>query len=134
MYGWGGTSIDVMDFSSADVDYIRLNDGLHAVTLDEKEDIQVVIDNVNSFRRTGNDIKRFLPFGGFASGGTVLYEFHVYFTNGNDFILCFGINKAEQDPLDTEVCYWVQSPKKSKLFPFSDTCRGSMELFYELLK
>lgn len=134
MFGWGGDDINVMAFSSADVTCIRLNDGLHVVVLEEKEDIQAVIDTVNSFQHTGNYIKHVFPFVGLAIGGTALYEFHVYLTDGEDFIFCFGLNDAEQDPADTEVCYWVQKPKENHWFPFSDTCRGSMELFYKLLE
>lgn len=132
IYGWGGGPIQLLDFPAEDVEYIRLSDTLRAVEVRSPEDIQALMDAVNSFRHSGNQIKNhpFLLFG-FAVGGTELYTFHVFLKNGEEVTLHFGSNQGGQDPADTEVSYWVEGQPSSR---FGDTCRGSMELIYELMK
>lgn len=110
MYGWGGSSIDVMNFDSSIVESIRLTNSTDIAVIDESQDIQSVIDSVNSFQHSGNSVRHVFPFIGFPIGGTSLYTFHVYFKTGEEFVFCFGLNKGDQDPLNTEVSYWIQSP------------------------
>lgn len=124
-----------MNFCSDDVEQITLYGQFHgrcytAIIL-EKEEIQSVIDAVNSFRHTGNELK-LIPKYGLFLGGTALYEFRVFLLDGEEFEVTFGLNNASQPPADTEVSYWF--PGRGKIIPFSSTCRGSMELFYELLE
>ena len=65
-----------MNFTAEDVERLTLSQSgyTYAVEVTEKEDIQAVIDMVNSFRHTGNELKHGLRFG---YGGTCLYEFDV---------------------------------------------------------
>lgn len=132
IYGWGGGPVNLLDFPAEDVARIRLSDSLRAAEVTEPEDIQALMDTVNSFRRSGNQLKHhpFLLFG-FAIGGTELYTFRVFLKNGEEFAFCFGSSQGGQDPADTEVSYWVLDRPASR---FGSTCRGSMELIYELLK
>ena len=132
IYGWGGGPIQLLDFPAEDVEYIRLSDPRHAVEVTEPEEIQALMDAVNAFRHSGNQIKHhpFLLFG-FAIGGTQLYTFHVFLKSGEEVTFCFGLNQGGQDPADTEVSYWVEGRPSSR---FGSTCRGSMELIYQLLK
>lgn len=131
IYGWGGGPINLLDFPVEDVARVRVSQGLRAAEVTEPEDIQALMDAVNAFRHSGNEIKNHpaLLFG-IAMGGTQLYVFHVYFKNGEEFTLCFGLNKGGQDPADTEVSYWIPDEPSSR---FGSTCRGSMELIEELL-
>lgn len=129
IYGWGGGPVNLLDFPAEDVARVRLSDPLHAVELTETEDIRALLDAVNAFRRSGNQLKDHpgLLFG-LALGGTKLYTFEVFLKNGEAFTACFGLNKAGQPAEDTEVGYWVPGRPSG---PFGNTCRGSMELIYE---
>ncbi len=132
IYGWGGGPINALDFPAEDVDHIRLSDPLSAVELTEPEDIQALLDAVNAFRHSGNMLKDHpgLLFG-FALGGTKLYTVKVFLKSGEEVTLRFGLNKGGQAAADTEVSYRVEGRPASR---FGDTCRGSMELIYELMK
>ena len=71
-----------MNFSAEDVERLTLSQSgyTYAVEVTEKEDIQAVIDMVNSFQHTGNELKH-----GFL----------------------FGSNSGEQPVSDMEVSCWV---------------------------
>ena len=130
IYGWGGGDIQVMNFTAEDVERLTLSQSgyTYAVDVTEKEDIQAVIDMVNRFHHTGNELKHGFLFG---TVGTCLYGFHVYLKNGEEFPFFFGSNNGEQPVSDMEVSYWVyQGPEISRA-P-SKLCRGSMELFFEM--
>lgn len=131
IYGWGGGPINLLDFPVEEVARIRVSQSLRLAEVTEPEDIRALMDAVNAFRHSGNQIKDHpaLLFG-FAMGGTQLYEFHVFFKNGEEFTFCFGLNKGGQNPANTEVSYWIPGEPSSR---FSSTCRGSMELIDELL-
>lgn len=132
IYGWGGGPVNLLDFPAEDVERIRLSDSLRSVKVTEPEELRALMDAVNSFRHSGNQLKRhpFLLFG-FAMGGTELYTFRVFLKNGAEFTACFGVSRGGQDPADTGVSYWVEDQPSSR---FGSTCRGSMELIYELLR
>lgn len=132
IFGWGGGPINLLDVPAEDVEHIRLSDGLRAADVTEPEELQALIGTVNSFRKSGNNLKHhpFLLFG-FATGGTRLYTFRVFLKSGEEFIVCFGLNHGGQDPADTEVSYWIEGRPSSR---FGSTCRGSMELIDDLLK
>jgi len=134
IFGWGRGDINVMEFSADAVDHIELyctvpRLGLHKAAVTEKDDIQALIHSINSFSHTGNAIKEILK-GSIMSGGSTLYTFYVYFLNGEDLQLTFASNSGEQEISNMEVMYWIGQENNSKRIP--NTCRGSMELFYEL--
>ena len=132
IFGWGRGNINVIGFSTDEVERIELSCtdtrvGLHNAVVTEKNDIQALINSVNSFQHTGSAIKELFRHG-IGIGGTILYEYNVYLSNGDVFHLCFGSNNGEQKLSNMEVNYWISD--QAKLLP--DTCKGSMELFYEL--
>lgn len=130
MFGWGRSSIQVMDFSADAVERIELSCTLpnsHRTVVRDQEDIQALIDSVNAFQHTGNELKNLFRSGVF-SGGTVLYEFHVFLDNGEELLLLFGDNGGGQDPSDLVVSYWLSGTDHW----FSNTCRGSLEVFWSL--
>lgn len=134
IFGWGRGDINVMDFSANEVDRIELSCtdihvDMHRAVVTEKDDIQAFINSVNSFQHTGSNIKYLFRYG-IGAGGAVLYECDVYFSSGDIFNLRFANGNGEQDLSDMEVSYWIPQENQKRLF--SDTCRGSMELFYEL--
>ena len=52
VFGWGGGPIHVLRVSPEEVDHIRISATIvdsHAITVTEPEDIQFVIDTINSF-------------------------------------------------------------------------------------
>ena len=72
IYGWGCGEIHLMDFDAEEVSYIELYSidsvfNCNAVAVTEKEDIQSLIDLVNSFRHCGNELK-YLLSGEFGTG------------------------------------------------------------------
>lgn len=95
-----------MNFSAEDVERLTLSQSGYTYTAEvtEKEDIQAVIDMVNSFQHTGNELKH-----GFL----------------------FGSNSGEQPVSDMEVSCWVYQGTTISRAP-SKLCRGSMELFFEM--
>nr|WP_325237911.1 hypothetical protein [uncultured Oscillibacter sp.] len=132
IYGWGGGPIRLLDVPAEDVARIELSSSGRAAVVTESEELQVLMDTVNAFRHSGNEIKNHpaLLFGA-ALGGTKLYEFRILFKSGEEFAFCFGLNKGGQDPADTEVAYWIPGRPSSR---FGSTCRGSMERIDELLE
>lgn len=135
MFGWGGGSINVIPFDASDVEHIELSgiyDGaIRSAYLTEREDIQTLIDSVNSFRYSGSGLKDIFRYG-IGIGGTSLYEIVIYPRDGARFTVCFGSNNGGQDPSDTEVSYWVYN--KIQIDGFSKMCRGSMEVIYGFLE
>ncbi len=133
IFGWGRGDINVMEFPASEVERIELSCtdtrrvDLYRAVVTEKNDIQALIDSVNSFQYTGSVVKELFKHG-IGIGGTVLYEYNVCLSNGDTFLLCFGNNNGEQELSDMEVIYWADQSNKA------NTCRGSMELFYELYK
>ena len=134
LFGWFRGNINVMRFSSDEVDRIELYStdirlGLHTSAVADKEEIQALIDSVNSFQHTGSGLKEIFKYG-IGVGGSTLYVCDVYLLNGENFNLHFSSNSGEQPWSDMEMGYWVYQPGKT---PFlTNTCRGSLELFAEL--
>lgn len=126
LFGWGGGEIRVLEFSPEEVERIELshtnvNLPMERVVVTDKDDIQKILDGVNSFRFTGSSIKDLFRYGLF-SGGSVLYEFDVFLADGGEESLTFASNNGDQPMGDMEVGYWIgEGP--------SSTARGSMEFF-----
>lgn len=134
MFGWFRGNINMMRFSSDEVDRIALYStdlslGLHTSVVTDKEEIQALIDSVNSFQHTGSELKEIFKYG-IGAGGSTLYVCDVYPLNGENFNLHFSSNSGEQPLSDMEMSYWVYQPGKTPALP--NTCRGSLELFAEL--
>ena len=127
VFGWGGGSIRVIRVSPDEVDHIRISATIvdsHAITVTEPEDIQFVIDTINSFSYTGNNLKCILRGELFLSG-TLLYELNFSLRNGDAFSLCLASNNST-DLSDMELTYWIHDENR---FPISSMCRGSMEWY-----
>ena len=135
MFGWGGGSINVISFDADDVEHIELSGiyrgAIRSAYLTETEDIQALIDSVNSFRYSGSGLRDIFKYG-IGIGGTSLYEIMIYPHNGDRYTVCFGSNKGGQDPSNTEVGYRVYN--KIQIDGFSKMCRGSMQVIYDFLE
>ena len=137
-FGWGGGPIRVLRVSPEEVDqielyYTRVNP--YPVSVTEPQDIQTVLDGVNALRYTGNQLRVlpllpvFLFTGGM--GGTTAYEITVHLTDGSALLL--SLYSSNVDPQDMEMDYELQPlEQQGGGFPFLNTCRGSMEWFYDL--
>jgi len=132
LFGWFVGDIGVIKFNADDVDYLKLSCTLidyEPTTITDKKDIQSTIENINSLKHSGKAVKGILK-DGIGVGGAVLYEFYFYLKNGESFCVVLSSNSSEQDLTTAEVAYWISQPKSSKVF--TDTCRGSLDFFFEL--
>ena len=89
IFGWFRGDINVMDFSADEVDHVELSCtdvhvDLYRAVVTDKDDIQMLIDSVNRFQHTGNEIKDIFMYGIF-TGGSVLYEIDIYLSDGELF-------------------------------------------------
>lgn len=135
LFGWGQGNINAIDFSAAEVERVQLSCAqLYAkgpAVICDPTEIQTLIDAINDFRDTGSDIKWLFKYGLFV-GGSVLYEYTFYLTNGNIINVCFASNEGNQPLSDMELRYWISWPNGTKTK--GSTCRGSLEEFYTLHK
>lgn len=129
LFGWGGGNINIIDVEAKDVSQIELlrtTFGSKKITITEGEDIQTVIDNVNSFRYSGNELKYLLQ--GKAFGSTFLYYITVYPKEGDVIELVLsalgGYGLSE-----TEMSYWFPADPN---FFISNTCEGPMTWYDDL--
>ena len=133
VFGLGGGTIDVIEFEAAEVRRIEMGRaifGEQRITITETEDMETVIDTINSFQYTGNDLKYLFRIPLF-TGGAVLYEIAVYPKEGEPVVVSFCCNNDySADPPDVEMSYW--SDQEERILLISNTCRGSME-WYDVL-
>lgn len=133
LFGWGRGTIDVIDFSSDDVDYVWLycaqlsSEGVSEIR-DSKE-IQELIDSANALQHTGSRFKRVLQYG-LGVGGSKLHEHAFFLKNGDRVIVTFASCNAKRPISDLDLSYWVTLPNGERIS--GSTCRGSLEVFYEL--
>ena len=133
LFGWGRGSINIIDFSADQVDHVRLgcaqlyNQG--TALIQDPEEIQQLIDEANSLRHTGSDVKWIFQYGLF-SGGSMLHEYNFQLKNGETFIVTFASNRGGQPVTDMELSYWTTTTEGEKIS--GSTCRGSLEAFYRL--
>ena len=89
----------VLRVSPEEVDHIRISTHRlwtsHAITVTEPEDIQFVIDTINSFSYAGNDLKCILR-GELFMSGTLLYELSFSLRNGDAFTLCLAFQQQHR--------------------------------------
>lgn len=133
IWGWGGGAIDVLDFDAGLVSRIDLYSAdqvfdCSTVSVTEKEDIQILIDLVNSFRYAGNERKCVLK-GEIGMGGSVVYEFNVFFTDGETFPLALFSNDT-RDQSDMELAYRLSSQDDQPLV--GPLYWGPLERFYTM--
>ena len=121
-FGWFGGTIDVMDFSADEVESVELFQywlSEDTVVVTEKEDVQALIDEINSFRHTGTMLKypkKLIP-----GGGEVWYGITVYLTDGERYHITLSCLDGQKNLSDVEMRYGRFC-----------TCRGSLELFHAL--
>ena len=133
LYGWGQGTIDAIDFSADQVDYVRLYcaqlsfDGVAEVR--DPEEIQTLIDSANALRNSGFDLKGIFQFG-LGMGGSMLHEYDFFLKNGDHFVIIFSSNDGERPISDMELDYWSILPNGERIS--GSACHGSMEAFYEL--
>ena len=131
LFGWGGGEIRVLEFAPEDVERIELwhtsvDLPMERVVVTEQEDIQTILDGVNSFCFTGSSVKDMFRYGLF-SGGSVLYGFDVFLTDDGEEEITFASNNGDQSMGDIEVSYWISAPTKEGGIP--STAKGSLEFF-----
>lgn len=131
LFGWGGGEIRVLEFTPEDVGRIELwhtnvNLPMERIVVTEQEDIQTILDGVNSFHFTGSSVKDVFRYGPFL-GGSVLYGFDVFLTGGGEKGITFSSNNGDQSMGDIEVSYWISAPTKEGGSP--STAKGSLEFF-----
>ena len=133
LFGWGRGSIDVIDFSADQVDYVRLYCAQlsfeDVAEVRYPEEIQALIDSANALRHTGSDFKRILQYG-LGVGGSMLHEYAFFLKNGATFVVTFSSNNGERPISDMDLSYWATLPNGKRIS--GSTCRGSLEVFYEL--
>jgi len=133
VYGWGQGTIDAIDFSADQVDYVHLYcaqlsfDGVAEIR--DSEEIQALIDSANALRNSGFDFKGVFQFG-LGMGGSMFHEYDFFLKNGDHFAIIFSSNDGERPISDMELDYWSILPNGERIS--GSTCHGSMEVFYEL--
>ena len=133
LFGWGKGTIDVIDFSAEDVDYVRLSCAqlysYDAAVVSDPEEIQMLIDSANALRHTGSHFKRVFQYG-LGAGGSKLHEYDFFLKNGDTFGVTFSSMNSQNPVTDMDLGYWVTLPNGERIS--GSTCRGSLEVFYEL--
>lgn len=133
LFGWGRGTIDVIDFSADQVDYVRLSCAQlyseAAAEIRDPEEIQALIDSANALQHTGSSFKRVFQYG-LGVGGSKLHEHAFFLKSGDTFILTFSSNNGERPISDMDLSYWATLPNGERIS--GSTCRGSLEVFYEL--
>ena len=133
LFGWGKGTIDVIDFSADDVDYVRLGCAQlyfeDAAEIRDPGEIQALIDAANAMKHTGSSFKRVLQYG-LGVGGSMLHEHAFFMKNGDRVIVTFSSCNGVRPISDLDLSYWVTLPNGERIS--GNTCRGSLEVFYEL--
>ena len=133
LFGWGKGTIDVIDFSAEQVEYVQLYCAQlsfeQAAEIRDPKEIQALIDSANALRHTGSNFKRVLQYG-LGVGGSKLHEHTFYLKNGERVIVTFSSCNAKRPISDLDLSYWVTLPNGERIS--GSTCRGSLEAFYAL--
>ena len=144
IYGWGGGDIDILDFSAEGVERVELytdnvmiaanyatefDDGFGVSVVTEPEDIQLIIDQIDSLQYAGNDIRDYIEHG-IGIGGTVLYDADFYFRDGTKLRVILSSNSGSQ-PVSDRILGYSLVPAAKKEF-LGKNARGSLEWFYDL--
>ena len=144
IYGWGGGDIDILDFSAEGVERVELytdnvmiaanyatefDDGFGVSVVTEPEDIQLIIDQIDSLQYAGNDIRDYIEHG-IGIGGTVHYDTDFYFRDGTELGVTLSSNSGSQ-PVSDRILGYSLVPAAKKEF-LGKNARGSLEWFYDL--
>ena len=131
LFGWG--TIQVIDFSSADVDYVELSCSHRREhgTISNPSEIQALIDEANSMENKGSTLKELLH--GIFMGGAVLYESAFYLNNGTEFLLTFSSNNSDVPVSDMNLTYWYQRTPPG-VQTGGTMCSGSLDVYFELFE
>ena len=134
VYGWtAGDALNALDFQADEVEAIHFSSAswfLPPASITDPADIQAVIDEINGFTPSGNDLKQpkyYLPLGW---GGSVRYDLQIDFKNGEQLDLCFSnFERGGFEPEEEREMTFCRSDRQVTPTP---TCRGSVELFFAL--
>lgn len=130
-YGWFGGTIDVINYEAAEISRIEMSRSVvddRRIIITEPEDIEKVINNVNSFQYTGNSLKNLFQFQLFMSG-SVLYEIALYPKEEDPFILCFANSSNDESP-NIDMSYWFYHENKTPII--TNTCSGALDWYNDL--
>lgn len=135
LFGWGRGNINVIPFSAEEVDHVWLACDPHCfdgrATVTDPEAIQALINEANTLQHTGSELKTLFQYG-FGAGGSSLHTLVFFLTSGETYTVTFASNHGGQPVTDMALSYWVTLSNGNHLTAF--TCRGSLELSYELHK
>ena len=106
LFGWGRGTIDVIDFSADEVDYVRLGCAQlyfeDAAEIRDPGEIQALIDAANAMKHTGSRFKRVLQYG-LGVGGSKLHEHAFFLKNGDRVIVTFASCNAKRPISDLDM-------------------------------
>lgn len=131
LFGWG--TIDVIDFSADDVEYVQISCSHYAErgTIYDRAEIQSLIDEANAMQNKGSTVKKLLR--GIGMGGDVLYDYDFYLTDGKEFLLTFCSDDADAPLSNKELSFWYRfSPTGKQIF--GPMCKGSLEIYFDLFE
>ena len=144
IYGWGGGDIDILDFSAEEVERVEFytdnvtiaanyatefDDGFGVSVVTEPEDIQLIIDQIDSLQYAGNEIRDYIEHG-IGIGGTVHYDADFYFRDGTNLRVILSSNSGSQ-PVSDRILGYSLVPAAKKGF-LGKNARGSLKWFYDL--
>ncbi|MBC5716472.1 hypothetical protein [Flintibacter faecis] len=130
LFGWG--TVHIIDFSAQEVESVQISCSHYPErgTIYDPEEIQALIDEANAMQNKGSRVKLLLH--GIGVGGSILYYYNFYLTDGTEFLLTFS-SGASGDPVsEKNLLYWQYSPTGKQIV--GPMCRGSMEVYFRLFE
>ena len=131
LFGWG--TIQVIDFSAADVDYVEISCShfQERGTISDPSEIQALIDEANAMENRGSTLKNLVH--GIFTGGAVLYNIAFSLKDGTEFLLTFSSTNSDEPVSDMNLTYWYhRTPPGGQTS--GTMCSGSLEVFFELFE
>ena len=134
IFGWTEGSLHALDFDAGAVEQIVFscdNAQIVSTNISDPEDIQALIDTINSFEHKGNMLRKgFSAAFSSSSGGHILYVFQVMMKTGEsvEIVLAQQENGYFSPEEDRDMSFYCSTEKVSPL----PLCRGNVALFFNL--
>lgn len=131
LFGWG--TVHIIDFSAQEVEYVQISCSHYPErgAIYDPGEIQALIDEANAMQNKGTSLKLLLH--GIGMGGSILYDYDFYLTDGTEFSLTFA-SGASGDPVsakDLTCWYRFSTTEEDTVGPM---CRGSLEVYFRLFE
>ena len=134
VFGWTKGSLHALNFDAGEVEQIVFscdNAQMVSTNISDPEDIQALIDTINSFDHKGNMLRKgfFAAFSS-SSGGHIRYVFQVMMKTGEsvEIVLTQRENDYFSPEEDRDMSFYCSTEKVSPL----PLCRGNVSLFFNL--